>query len=208
MKGIEPLCEGLKSRHTRQRHPQTKQMIELHSFLCSSFLLKDVKMFRFNVKFNLEINMNNWIDEEADKYRAEKELEEKKENAILMSDYWTEVKVQITKDVEQINNNEIWKKALRDVPLEITTSTGKYEISKEFFPEVTITVEKKDDEIEITKAIKRTTESKKSFNTETLKLISDGGKVYLQGGTHTFSIPEETARHILTPIIDALSDRL
>lgn len=153
--------------------------------------------------------MSNWIDEEAKKYRNEKELEEKREDLILMSDYWENVKMQIVKDVEQINNNEIWKKALCGLLIKVTdTIGGRYEIKKERLPEVTMTVENKDNEIEVTKAIKRTNDSKKTFDTEILKVDSDGEKIYLQSKSGILHVPEEIAKHILMPIIQALNGTL
>ncbi len=153
--------------------------------------------------------MSNWIDEEAEKYRVAKELEERKENLILYSEYWSDVKLQIEKDVKQINNHEVWKSVLRYAPLKIAkTSSDSYEIEKERFPEVFVSVQNKKDAIEVTTKIKRKDESNWETKTEVLKVDSDGEKIYLERNKETFCVPEETAQHILTPIMKALNKTL
>lgn len=163
----------------------------------------------FNIKFKLEITMSDWIDEEAEKYRTKKELESKKEDLMLRSEYWTEVRVQIEKDVAQINNHPVWKEALVGRPLEITKVNSGYEIKKQRFPEVTISVLNKDEEIELITKIKKKVDEKPKPDVERLKLNSDGEKVYLEcQNSEILHIPEETAKYILTPIIKALNGEL
>ena len=125
--------------------------------------------------------MSNWINEKAEEYSAKKELEENKEYKMLHSEYWTEVRVQIEKDVAEINNHPVWKKALGISPIEVTQTHGGFKITKQKLPEVTIFVEHDFEKtITVNTEIKRKSESERKPQTEILKLNSDGVKVYLK----------------------------
>jgi len=149
--------------------------------------------------------MSNWIDEEAKKYLAAKELKEQKADLMLRSNYWADIKVQVLKDVEQINNHPVWKEVLGIAPLKIVEFNNDYEIRKEILPEVSVLVHSDYLEtLEVTTTRKMIKEIERYSKKETLKLDSDGTKVYLKSGDTTFCIPKEVSKHILKPFIDAM----
>ena len=159
----------------------------------------------FNIKFSLEINMSmNWIDEKAGEFRAKQELEEQKKHLIKRADYWAELKRQVEKEVEQINKMDVWQEQLKDVPLKIEFLSGSYDITKENFPQVSVSVYNEYDDIEITRQIKIKPESESEERKEIYTVNSDGKKVFLQGDNGILCIPEEAAKHILSPFVKAL----
>lgn len=160
----------------------------------------------FKINFSLEVSMN-WIDERAEKHIDKIKSEEEKEYRIQSSNYWSDLRLEIEKNVEQINNHEHWKKYLRDVPLKIdrSFSGNGYEIKKRGFPQVFVVVDNNDDEIEVITSIRKDDKTRSQESKEIFKVdVKEGGQVFLKGNNETLVLPEQAAQYILTPILNEL----
>lgn len=147
--------------------------------------------------------MGNWIDEEAENYHLEKEEQQRKEDLINESNYWTILRSQVEKDLGEINNHSVWKDILGGIPLVIQNNTDGFQIQKTTFPAVYITVRNKDRQVEMVTEIKET-ESGANSKEEILQVDVKDGKVVLKRNEESYVIPEQAARYILTPIIKSL----
>src|SRR5688572_12374632 len=99
--------------------------------------------------------MGNWIDEEAKNFQREKEEQLQKEYLINYSNYRTELRRQIERDVNEINNHPVWKEASKGTPITVVNYGNGYQVQKLVFPVVYITVKDQGEEIELVTAIKK-----------------------------------------------------
>lgn len=147
--------------------------------------------------------MNNWIEEEAEKFHLEKEERQKKEDLINNSNHWTLLRQQVEKDVGEINNHAVWKEILGGIPLVIQNNTDGFQIQKTTVPAVYVTIRNQDRQIEMVTEIKET-EAEANGTREILPVDVEDGNVVLKSRETSYLVPDQAARYILSPIIKAL----
>jgi hypothetical protein len=165
--------------------------------------------------------MSDWINEEFERFEKEraediehfeKERAEQKRNNDFtkFTDCLTALRVQIEKDVSDINTNKVGKKILGGYPIRITPIFCGYEIRQFLYPTHTITVLNKGQQIELKRATFVEPQNKKNqYFIETLDVRIDDESVYLvkQGMSNRgYLIPEQASRYILTPLLDSVKE--
>ncbi len=148
--------------------------------------------------------MTNWINDEAQKHAESKAQKEQSDYLINFSNYWAGLINQIKSDVEQINNQPIWKDALDDKPITVKQVVSGYEILKSSLPSVSVIIDNQGKTIKVQTATIKDSISEYQTKIEDLKVESDGGRLYLKWYDKLFIIPEDASRYILSPIIEAL----
>jgi hypothetical protein len=151
--------------------------------------------------------MNNWIEEEAERYQREKEEQIQKEELINSSNHWIILRQQIERDVNEINNHAIWKEILGGIPLVVQNLNEGFQIQKTTHPAVIVSARFKDRQLEMKTEIKAA-ESNGNLNEEILQVDAKDGKIVLRKNQEFYVVPIEASRYILSPIINALKNSL
>jgi hypothetical protein len=147
--------------------------------------------------------MNNWIEEEAERYHREKEEQLQKEELISNSNHWIILRQQIERDVNELNNHPVWKEILGGIPVVVQNINDGFQIQKTTYPVVYVTARLKDRQIEMKTEIKDA-ETGDEQNEETLQVDAEGGNIVLKKFHEVFIMPHEASRYILSPVIRAL----
>lgn len=148
--------------------------------------------------------MSNWIDDEAEKFRAEEKQKQQGEQLINYTNYWAGLRAQIEKDVRQINQHSVWREKLNGADIKIVDFGEYYRIEKSSIPAVFISVKNEDKTVNLIKVYKK----ENSSRTKAEKLAVEAGdeRIYLKGRQDSFLVPEQAAQHILSSIIDVLKE--
>jgi hypothetical protein len=147
--------------------------------------------------------MNNWIEEEAERYHREKEEQLLKEELLNNSNHWAILRQQVERDVTELNNHPVWKEILGGIPVVVQNINDGFQIQKTTYPAVYVTVRGKDRQIEM-KTETKDAETAAGETDETLQLDARDGKIILKKDQEYYVMPHEASRYILTPVLRAL----
>ena len=151
----------------------------------------------------------SWLDDEADKNKADEASIRHRVEILSRSNFWAALIQRLRDDVEAINAHEHWKTRLGNVgfPLRFEQAfTGEgYQISKSGFPAVAVAVKNAHDRIKIERNFHENPLSREFKSREDLVINTMGDSVVLiTSENQALVVPEEAAKYILKVIIESL----
>ena len=152
--------------------------------------------------------MSDWITDEADRLRRDREAATDKEYLVSVSNYWAVLRSQIEQDVKAINENPEWNNILREETKIENIDFGGLRLKRSSFPGAfTVDVTNGGNEITIKSHYKLDRDHSYVANNNILSVEVDRGHVVLRSKKgDCFIVPEQASQYILETLVRAKDD--
>lgn len=151
---------------------------------------------------------SDWISDEAERSRREREAANEKQFLISISNYWAVLRSHVEQDVKAINENSEWHDLFRESVKTENINFGGLRIKKSSFPGAfNIEVTNGGKEITIKGYYKLDNDHSYEDFEDELSVEVEGGHVTLKGvGGESFIVPEQASQRILQVVLRAKTD--
>lgn len=152
--------------------------------------------------------MSDWIDDEAENIRREREATKDKEYLISMSNYWAVLRSQIEQDVSAINSNAEWHDLFREIVKIENIDFGGLRVKKSSYPGAfRIDLTNGGDVITLNGYYKLDNDHEyENFEVKFYVELERGHITLKDDKGETFIVPEQASQRILQVVLRAKND--